>query len=167
MGFFHSEDFDQPRRASHRHGQQAIPQSQGQFQPDERLAAQWRAIPGVEQMREALEEIEIAQTQMRKAGASLRMVLNVAPLAQAYAQFKEQGGVTARDWALWLDGKIVGGARHASKQHLRIVSARMVPSLPRRPIGSAPLEELVEGETELMDAEYELADYDGDGPEAA
>ena len=64
---FHSEDSNQPKRALP-HRQQAILQSQGQLEFDECLAAQRRAIPGVEQMRDALGEIRNC------AGADARSV---------------------------------------------------------------------------------------------
>jgi hypothetical protein len=118
------------KRRLHRQRLEAL--AHRQRQREQRIAAQRRTIPGVDQMRDALEEIEIAQSQMREAGASLRMVLNSAPLAEAYAQFKDEGGISAADWANWLYGKSLGGARHAGKRHLRIVSARETDFLSHR-----------------------------------
>jgi hypothetical protein len=152
------------KRRLHQQRREAL--ARRQRHRDQRLAAGRRAIPGVEQMRDALEEIEFAQAQLREAGASLQMILSMAPLAEAYAQFKEEGGVTASDWTLWLDGETLGRSRSASKQHLRIVSVCHAPSSPHRPIGSAHIAEDELAEDDPTDLCAECYDSD-DGPEAA
>jgi hypothetical protein len=137
-----------------------------QRQREQQIAAQRKAIRGIAKMREALEQIEFAQAQLQHADATLRALLTIAPLAQAYAQFQNEGGVGASDWGDWLDGKSFARGHHASKQHLRIVSVRHAPSIPRRPIGRAHIaeDELVEDDATDLRAEY----YgNGDGPEAA
>jgi hypothetical protein len=69
-----------------------------------------------------------------QAGENLRLALIIVPLAEAYAQFQNEGGITAHDWALWPPGQ----ARHASKQHLRIVSVRNAQPIPHRHYNKNP-----------------------------
>jgi hypothetical protein len=76
----------------------------------------------VAHQRRAMTEIELAQTELAKTGQTLRAVLSIAPLRQAYSQFQSEGGVTASDWRQWLDGECLGKTRHASKGHLRVVA---------------------------------------------
>jgi hypothetical protein len=103
-----------------------------------------------------LERIDLARVQVEEAAASLRATLSVVPLAKAYSQFKDEGGISASDWQRWLNSESLGGTRHASKQHLRIVSAREVPSIPCRASRMPELEEEL-AETEEYDDGHDAA----------
>jgi hypothetical protein len=90
-----------------------------------RLAVQRQQIAGVQRLTRALEEIDYLQQELREAGDGLGAVLTIAPLAKAYCQFQDEGGVTATDWRDWLDGKTLRGrSRHSGKHHLRLVASR-------------------------------------------
>ena len=124
MGFFHrrgrKELAQHPEAHSTFMGPPPAPQS--------RLAFQRRQIPGVDRVQSTLQEVECAQRELRAAGDSLRAALSILPLAKAYAEFQDQGGISASDWHDWLDGKALRGGSHISKRHLRLISSRIEPS---------------------------------------
>ena len=99
-----------------------------------RVAVQRHGIPGADHLHTALTQIEMVQQKLAKAGETLRTLLSIAPLAQAYSQFQNEGGVTANHWTLWLDGETLGRTHHASKSHLRIVATCHAPSKPQEMI---------------------------------
>jgi hypothetical protein len=103
---------------------------------EQATAVQRWQIPGVERMRAALEEVEYAQQKLREAGDSVQALLSIAPLATVFTEFQEQGGITSADWTKWLNGGALSGCRYNRKQHLRLVSTRTRPSIPRRQIAS-------------------------------
>lgn len=126
MGFFHTEDYE-PRPAKHA-SVQLRPQSREQVIEQKclrepRLVLKRQQIAGAQRLRRALEKIELLQRELREAGDGLRSVLSWVPLAKAYAQFQDEGGVTACEWNEWLDGEILcGRGRHRGKGHLRLVA---------------------------------------------
>jgi hypothetical protein len=69
---------------------------------------------------------------MHEAADGLRAALSILPLAKAYAEFQDQGGISAGDWKEWLDGKALHGGSQISKGHLRLISNRIEPSIARR-----------------------------------
>jgi hypothetical protein len=64
---------------------------------------------------------------LRTAADRVRAALSILPLAKAYAEFQDQGGVSASDWREWLDGKALRSGSHISKGHLRLISSRVEP----------------------------------------
>jgi hypothetical protein len=143
------------------HRQRVEAVARRQRQRENRVATQRRAIPGISNLSLALTQIEIAQAKLTQAGDNLQVSLNMAPLAAAYRQFQAEGGITVSDLQRWLNGESLGGRCHASKRHLRIVSARHARSIPRGPINNALADELSEDGTDLVQSNS------GDGPEAA
>jgi hypothetical protein len=92
---------------------------------DPQIAAERGQILGAQRLTHALENIEFVQRELRDVGQRLQAVLSMRPLAQAYARFQTEGGVTAVDWRDWLQGMRLHGRcwQPTSKQHLRIAAS--------------------------------------------
>jgi hypothetical protein len=122
MGFFPSQGGN-----SHERDHNAEPYARVGPPPPTRkrlstsLAAQRQQIAGVQHLQPRLEKIERLQRELREAGEALGAILGSAPLAKAYTQFQDQGGITAADWQDWLAGKTLSRNQHRSKRHLRLV----------------------------------------------
>jgi hypothetical protein len=91
-----------------------------------------------------LRALDAARDQLRWQQSKLDRVLNdslladdfdddvgederaLAHLRQAWAAFRQVGGVTADDWQRWLDGKPIDRLRQTgrNKRHLRVVASR-------------------------------------------
>jgi hypothetical protein len=92
MGFFHRRG----RNGLAQHPQPHAALMEPPTAPRSRLAAQ---------RHPTLQEVEVARRELRAATDSLRATLSNLPLAKAYAEFQDQGGISASDWHDWLDGK--------------------------------------------------------------
>jgi hypothetical protein len=108
MGFFHRRGRKGLAQHPPPHGAVMGPPPAGRSH----LAAQRHQIPGVDRLQCTLQEVEVAQRGLRAAADGLRAALSILPLAKAYAEFQDQGGISASDWHDWLDGKALPGNSH-------------------------------------------------------
>jgi hypothetical protein len=69
-------------------------------------------------MHYALVSVEQAQDELRIAYFILRNALAIAPLAKAFADFQQQGGISADDWRDWSNGYPLDHEPQHSKRHL-------------------------------------------------
>ena len=86
-----------------------------------RLALERQRIAGAERLHYALVSIEAAQEELRIAHGMLRNALTRAPLAKAFADFQQEGGVSADDWRDWLNGYPLDNEPLHSKRHLHLI----------------------------------------------
>jgi hypothetical protein len=90
---------------------------------DLQTAIRRQRIAGAQRVQQLLNDIDLLRVDLDMAACDLRALLGHPPLAEAFAQFQHQGGVTAGDWEDWLGGReLRGRQRPSGKRHLRIVA---------------------------------------------
>jgi hypothetical protein len=90
---------------------------------DLRVASERQRIAGVQRVQQLLDDIDLLRVDLDTAACDLRALLGHRPLADAFAQFQHEGGVSAGDWEDWLDGRELRGCQRSNgMRHLRIVA---------------------------------------------